>query len=119
MRYTDSSVNRSGRFCGARRFRTSNVGSGPGSSTESSGSEAAAAGLVGFEAPERYGGLGIADFRFNAVLDEEVEYTGSVGDGFTMENDIVVHTCSSSPTTSSKPGGCRPFTAGELSPRSR
>ena len=52
--------------------------------------EAAAQGMVGFELPERFGGLDIADFRFNAVIDEEVAYTGSVGDGFTMQNDIIV-----------------------------
>ena len=52
--------------------------------------EAAAQGMVGFELPERFGGLDIADFGFNAVIDEEVAYTGSVGDGFTMQNDIIV-----------------------------
>jgi alkylation response protein AidB-like acyl-CoA dehydrogenase len=52
--------------------------------------EAARHGMVGFEVPEQYGGAGTADFRFNAVLDEEMAYTGSVGDGFTMQNDILV-----------------------------
>src|SRR3954453_18732211 len=51
---------------------------------------AAAQGLVGFEAPEELGGLGLGDFRFNAVIDEEVAYAGAVGDGFTMQNDIIV-----------------------------
>jgi acyl-CoA dehydrogenase len=51
--------------------------------------EAARHGMVGFEVPERYGGLGVSDFRFNAVIDEEVAYTGSVGDGFMMQNDIL------------------------------
>lgn len=50
---------------------------------------AAAIGLVGFEAPERYGGAGIDDFRFNAILDEEVAYVGAVTDNFALENDIV------------------------------
>ncbi len=50
---------------------------------------ACAQGLVGFEAPEEYGGLGIRDFRFNAVIDEEVAYAGVVGDNFTMQNDIL------------------------------
>jgi alkylation response protein AidB-like acyl-CoA dehydrogenase len=50
---------------------------------------AAAQGYVGFSAPEEFGGAGIDDFRFNAVVNEEVVDTGSVGDGFSMANDIV------------------------------
>ena len=50
---------------------------------------AAEQGMVGFEMPEKYGGLGLQDFRFNAVINEEVIYTGSVGDGFMMQNDIL------------------------------
>ena len=51
--------------------------------------KAAESGFVGFEAPEEYGGLGLKDFRFNAILDEEVAYAGAVGDNFSLENDIV------------------------------
>jgi alkylation response protein AidB-like acyl-CoA dehydrogenase len=51
--------------------------------------KAAAAGFVGFEAPERHGGLGLRDFRFNAILDEEVEYAAVAGDNFALENDVV------------------------------
>ena len=52
--------------------------------------KAAAAGFVGFEAPTAYGGLGVRDFRFNAVIDEEMMYASAVGDGFGMANDIMV-----------------------------
>ncbi|WP_439031497.1 acyl-CoA dehydrogenase family protein [Gordonia terrae] len=51
---------------------------------------AADQGLVGFAAPEQYGGGGLRDFRFNAVLNEEVVRTGTVGDGFSLTNDIVL-----------------------------
>jgi acyl-CoA dehydrogenase len=51
--------------------------------------QAASHGLVGFEAPDSFGGAGLRDFRFNAVIDEEVAYTGAVGDNFTMQNDII------------------------------
>src|SRR5271154_1672795 len=51
--------------------------------------KAAAAGFVGFEAPEEYGGSGVSDFRFNAIIDEEVEYLGVVSQNFALENDIV------------------------------
>ena len=52
--------------------------------------KAAAQGLVGFAAPEEFGGGGLRDFRFNAVLNEEVVRTGTVGDGFSLTNDIVL-----------------------------
>ena len=51
---------------------------------------AAAQGLVGFAAPEEFGGGGLRDFRFNAVLNEEVVRTGTVGDGISLTNDIVL-----------------------------
>ncbi|OZG30835.1 acyl-CoA dehydrogenase [Williamsia sp. 1138] len=51
---------------------------------------AATQGLVAFSAPEALGGAGLRDFRFNAVLNEEVVRTGTVGDGFSLTNDIVL-----------------------------
>jgi acyl-CoA dehydrogenase len=50
---------------------------------------AAAHGFVAFAAPEELGGAGIDDFRFNAVIDEEVAATGTVTDAFSLTNDIV------------------------------
>jgi alkylation response protein AidB-like acyl-CoA dehydrogenase len=51
--------------------------------------KAAAQGYVAFAAPEQYGGAGLDDFRFNAIIDEEVARTGAVGDNFALINDIV------------------------------
>jgi acyl-CoA dehydrogenase len=51
--------------------------------------KAAAQGYVAFSAPEELGGAGVEDFRFNAIIDEEVAYTGTVGDNFALVNDIV------------------------------
>jgi acyl-CoA dehydrogenase len=51
--------------------------------------KAARQGLVGFAAPEDLGGAGLSDFRFNAVLDEEIAYTGAVGDYLNLLNDII------------------------------
>ncbi|MYT75441.1 MULTISPECIES: acyl-CoA dehydrogenase family protein [unclassified Streptomyces] len=54
--------------------------------------EAARAGLLGFNIPEEYGGGGITDFRFNAVIGEEfsrhpaADALAAVG----LSNDIVV-----------------------------
>jgi alkylation response protein AidB-like acyl-CoA dehydrogenase len=52
--------------------------------------KAGAAGLLGWEIPEQYGGSGVHDFRYNAVLAEEIVATGSVGLGFAVNNDIVM-----------------------------
>jgi alkylation response protein AidB-like acyl-CoA dehydrogenase len=51
---------------------------------------AAAQGFVGFAAPEEHGGAGVRDFRFNAILDEEVVSTGTITDSFSLTNDIVL-----------------------------
>ena len=51
--------------------------------------KAAAQGYVAFAAPEDLGGAGIEDFRFNAIINEEVAYTGTVYDNFSLTNDIV------------------------------
>jgi acyl-CoA dehydrogenase len=50
---------------------------------------AGAAGYLGFEASPSYGGLGIRDFRYNAVMAEELADLQIAGDGFSMHNDIV------------------------------
>src|SRR5205807_4734227 len=55
----------------------------------------AAAGRHGFAAmavPERYGGAGVEDFRFNVVIGEEVQRAavGGFGLGLTLHNDITL-----------------------------
>jgi alkylation response protein AidB-like acyl-CoA dehydrogenase len=47
-------------------------------------------GFLAFEVPEELGGGGVADFRFNAVIVEEVERAGTGGAmlGITLHNDI-------------------------------
>ncbi|MGW4339969.1 acyl-CoA dehydrogenase family protein [Rhodococcus koreensis] len=46
-------------------------------------------GFLGFEAPPEFGGLGIRDFRYNAIIQEEVAASGIATDGFALHNDIV------------------------------
>jgi alkylation response protein AidB-like acyl-CoA dehydrogenase len=48
------------------------------------------AGFLGFAVPEGYGGGGVRDFRYNAVLGEEAQAAGlaSVGLGLTLHTDI-------------------------------
>ncbi|MEZ0075336.1 acyl-CoA dehydrogenase family protein [Planotetraspora sp. GP83] len=52
--------------------------------------EAGKHGLLAFEVPERFGGLGVSDFRYNMTLNEEIVRTGTVGVGFTLHNDVVL-----------------------------
>jgi alkylation response protein AidB-like acyl-CoA dehydrogenase len=51
---------------------------------------AAEKGMLAMQVPDRYGGAGIADFRFNQVVNEElgVAGAGGIGLGITLHNDI-------------------------------
>jgi alkylation response protein AidB-like acyl-CoA dehydrogenase len=51
--------------------------------------KAGAAGLLGMDVAEEYGGGGQRDFRFNAVLVEEIIAAGATGLGFGLHNDVV------------------------------
>jgi acyl-CoA dehydrogenase len=51
--------------------------------------KAAGLGLVAFQAPVELGGADITDFRFNAIIDEEVAYANAATDAFALVNDIV------------------------------
>jgi acyl-CoA dehydrogenase len=75
--------------------------------------KAAESGFVGFEAPEEYGGLGLADFRFNVILNEEVAYAGAVGDNFSLENDIIAPYLVNLTNADQKERWLPPFTRGE------
>jgi alkylation response protein AidB-like acyl-CoA dehydrogenase len=75
---------------------------------------AGAAGLLGFEVPEQYGGAGIRDFRYNAIVAEEIAATGSVGMGFTLHNDIVAPYLMTLATDEQKARWLPGFVTGEL-----
>lgn len=45
-------------------------------------------GMFGFSVPEEYGGAGISDFRYNAVITEEIIRTGASGLGWGLHNDV-------------------------------
>jgi alkylation response protein AidB-like acyl-CoA dehydrogenase len=46
-------------------------------------------GLIGFNMPEEYGGGGSDDFRFNAVIDEEMARYGGPVPSLSLQNDVV------------------------------
>ncbi len=51
--------------------------------------EAGRQGLLGIDLPEQYGGGGVRDFRYNAVITEEMLRVGAASVGFFLHNDIV------------------------------
>jgi alkylation response protein AidB-like acyl-CoA dehydrogenase len=52
--------------------------------------KAGANGFLGMEIPEAFGGGGVDDFRFNVVINEEIQRAGVIGSGMciTLHNDI-------------------------------
>jgi alkylation response protein AidB-like acyl-CoA dehydrogenase len=50
-------------------------------------------GLLGWDAPTEYGGLGVTDYRYNTVLAEECIEAGcgSLGSGICLHNDTTAH----------------------------
>ncbi len=52
--------------------------------------KAGALGFLGMAAPEEHGGGGVADFRYNVVIAEEIQRAGvnAAGLGWTLHNDI-------------------------------
>ncbi|GAA0615390.1 acyl-CoA dehydrogenase family protein [Sporichthya brevicatena] len=71
-------------------------------------------GLLAWEAPEEYGGLGLVDFRFNAVLIEEFWATGTVGIGLGLQNEILLPYLLDLTTPEQKARWLPGFVAGEL-----
>ncbi len=49
-------------------------------------------GFLGMSVPEEYGGAGVEDYRYSAILAEEMEYAGvpSAGMGIALHNEIVL-----------------------------
>ncbi|EHB50292.1 Long-chain-acyl-CoA dehydrogenase [Mycolicibacterium rhodesiae JS60] len=76
--------------------------------------EAGKLGLIGWEMPEEYGGAGIKDFRFNAIVDEEYWLTGAVGIGLGVQNDILASYFSELTTDEQKKRWLPGYVSGEL-----
>ena len=50
---------------------------------------AGAAGLLGTDVPEEFGGGGVDDFRYNCIVTEELSRAGASGVGFPLQNDVI------------------------------
>jgi alkylation response protein AidB-like acyl-CoA dehydrogenase len=76
--------------------------------------KAGALGLLGFMMPEEYGGGGMNDFRFNAVLTEELIRVGASGVGFVLHTDLVSGYLLSYATQEQKKRWLPKFCTGEM-----
>jgi long-chain-acyl-CoA dehydrogenase len=52
--------------------------------------KAGSQGFLGMQVPEQYGGAELPDFRFNAIITEELYRVGASGPGFALHTDIVI-----------------------------
>ena len=52
--------------------------------------KAGQAGFLCMAVPEEFGGAGVADFRYNAVVGEELARVGATGPGFSVHTDIIL-----------------------------
>ena len=60
------------------------------------------AGLLCFDVEEEYGGAGVDDFRYHAIVAEELARVGASGPGFPVHSDIIVPYISSLGTPEQK-----------------
>ena len=75
--------------------------------------EAGKHGLLGTDVPTQYGGGGVTDFRYNAIIGEELTKAGASGVGFTLHNDVVAPYLLTLTTDEQKSRWLPGFTSGE------
>ncbi|MBC7590929.1 MAG: acyl-CoA dehydrogenase family protein [Salinibacterium sp.] len=71
-------------------------------------------GLLGFMMPEEFGGGGMSDFRFNAIVQEELTRVGASGVGFALHTDLVSGYLLSYGTDEQKERWLPKFCSGEM-----
>jgi alkylation response protein AidB-like acyl-CoA dehydrogenase len=71
-------------------------------------------GLLGIDMEEQYGGAGVNDFRYHAVLDEEMVHIGASGVGFGLHNDVIAPYLRDLATEEQKQRWLPGFCSGEL-----
>ena len=77
--------------------------------------DAAKFGLIGFSVPEKFGGAGVSDdFRYNAIVGEELMSLDSGGPGLTLQNDIIAPYLLELTNDEQKQRWLPPFARGEL-----
>jgi alkylation response protein AidB-like acyl-CoA dehydrogenase len=76
--------------------------------------EAGKQGFLGMAVPEEYGGGGVKDFRYNAIVSEETTAVGASGLGFTLQNDVLAPYLMDLTTDEQKARWLPGFCSGEL-----
>lgn len=76
--------------------------------------EAGRAGLLGTDVDEQYGGGGMADYRFNAIIGEESNRRSTPGFGITLHNDVVAPYLNELTTDEQKKRWLPGFCSGDL-----
>jgi alkylation response protein AidB-like acyl-CoA dehydrogenase len=76
--------------------------------------KAGAQGLLGMDVAEGFGGGGVKDFRYNAILAAEVSRVGASGLGFTLHNDVVAPYLTELATDEQKARWLPGFVSGDL-----
>jgi alkylation response protein AidB-like acyl-CoA dehydrogenase len=77
--------------------------------------DAAKFGLIGFSVPEEFGGAGVADdFRYNAIVAEELTRMDSDPPAFTLQNDVIAPYMLELTNDEQKARWLPKFAAGEL-----
>ncbi|MGA2830515.1 MAG: acyl-CoA dehydrogenase family protein [Streptosporangiaceae bacterium] len=71
-------------------------------------------GLIGFNVPEEFGGGGVDDFRFNAVVTEELAQGGAGTPGFSLHNDVIAPYFTSLTTPAQRQRWLPGFASGDL-----
>ena len=71
-------------------------------------------GLLCFDVDEEYGGAGVKDFRYNAIVAEEITRVGAGGIGFPVHTDVIVPYISSLATPEQKQRWLPGLVSGEL-----
>ncbi|WP_153504902.1 acyl-CoA dehydrogenase family protein [Cumulibacter manganitolerans] len=76
--------------------------------------EAGRAGLLGTDVPEEFGGGGMSDYRFNAIIGEEANRESTPGFGITLHNDVVAPYLTELTTDEQKKRWLPGFCSGDL-----
>ena len=71
-------------------------------------------GVIGFNVPAEFGGGGVDDFRFNAVVTEELAQAGPGTPAFSLHNDVIAPYFTSLTTSAQRPRWLPGFASGDL-----
>ncbi len=71
-------------------------------------------GVIGFNVPEEFGGAGVDDFRFNAVVTEELAQAGPGTPAFSLHNDVIAPYLTSLTTSAQRQRWLPGFASGDL-----